>query len=161
MPRPPDVHDLRPSGEAGGDRAPSSTSLTFAYDEATLIRWHAVRYLLDTTRGSHVPVASATASSPGYCQAPEAISLLRKTQAPVTRAAAATSTTSRLPWGAGSARGRDQPARQKPDPSGQDQHCAGALEGDGCDGHAKQLQYSAQTGRQMPTTHLSPAASKL
>lgn len=53
---------------------------TFAYDEATLISWYCVCYLLDATRRSHAPVATATASSSGYCEASEAIPFLGRKQ---------------------------------------------------------------------------------
>lgn len=63
-----------------GDTKPRQPPPTFAYDEATLIGWHRVGYLLDAPGGSHAPVATATASSSGHCQASEAISFLGRKQ---------------------------------------------------------------------------------
>lgn len=57
-------------------RRPRCLLLTFADDEAALIRRHGVRYLLDAPGGTHAPVATATASSSGHREASEAVSFL-------------------------------------------------------------------------------------
>lgn len=63
-----------------GTTKPHQRLLTFAYDEAALICRHWVGYLLDATRGSHSPVATATTSTSGHREASEAISLLGRKQ---------------------------------------------------------------------------------
>lgn len=63
-----------------GNIKPQQLPLTFADDEATLIGWHRVCYLLDAARGSHAPVATASASASGYWEASEAIPFLGKEQ---------------------------------------------------------------------------------
>lgn len=74
-------------------------ALTFADDEAALIRRHGVRYLLDAAGGSHAPVAPAPASSPGHRKATEAISFLGGKKHSSDNSATVSGTTFRLQGG--------------------------------------------------------------
>lgn len=90
-----------PSGQAARGGAPAPRALlTFADDEATLVSRHSVGHLLDAPGGPHAPVAAATASASGYCQASEAVSFLEKKRSSSDISAAASSTSFPL-WGGG------------------------------------------------------------